>query len=230
MPSNWMPPWSDSRRDSVSRSETRLLKRIDWSRIFSMKRWCVAGSMSRSSISVSTNPRIAASGVLSSCEMLATKSRRTPSSWRRSLTSCSTTTAPTRSPLAFLSGEPMTWMTWSFCIFVMRASDTRTRSSFIASLSASLTSTTRVTSQMRRPCELVASMPRIASAALLTCTTTSSRSTATTPSTMLARMAKVTLRSAVMVSICDLSWPVIALSAPASAPISSLRLTRMGWL
>ena len=49
------------------------------------------------SSSVSTKPLIEVTGVLSSCETLATKSRRTASSRLRRVTSLSTTTAPTDS-------------------------------------------------------------------------------------------------------------------------------------
>ena len=63
------------------------------------KRCAPPGRPARRPRSVSTKPLIEVTGVLSSCETLATKSRRTVSSRLSRVTSLSTTTAPTSSPL-----------------------------------------------------------------------------------------------------------------------------------
>ena len=81
-------------RASFSKSSVKTARRVAWSRMISRKRRLLRGSSSAPESSVSAKPWIAVRGVLNSCETLATKSWRTRSRRRSSVTSCSTTTAP----------------------------------------------------------------------------------------------------------------------------------------
>src|SRR5215831_3179636 len=83
----------DSYRDRSSRSSTiRCMRRV-FASIVSRKRSRLSFGSSRSR-SVSANPAMTVSGVLSSCDTLATKSRRIVSSLRRVVRSWTATTAP----------------------------------------------------------------------------------------------------------------------------------------
>ena len=94
MRSGALPP---SMRESSSRSSIRASSRRALARITSID--CTArGSAGGASASRSAKPRIAVSGVFSSCDALATKSRRIASTRRSSVTSWKTATAPGRPP------------------------------------------------------------------------------------------------------------------------------------
>ena len=71
----------DSSSDNTSKSEAMLLSLAAWALIISRNFRLFAGSSSAPSSSVSAYPRMAVSGVRSSCETLATKSLRMFSSW-----------------------------------------------------------------------------------------------------------------------------------------------------
>ncbi len=148
----------DSRRDSDRRSVTRLDIRSAWRPILARKRWRSSASISGSSISVSTSPRIAVTGVLSSCETLATKSRRTVSRRRSRVTSWSTRTAPPRVPPAALSGDECRSRKRSV-VSGSRATRCSTSSLRRVSASISVASRIRVTSQIGRPCASSGSAP-----------------------------------------------------------------------
>src|SRR5439155_1601374 len=98
-----------SRSDSVSRSSIRRPRRSAWRSITDRKRRAVGRSSPGGPSSVSAYPLIAVSGVRSSCETLATKSRRTTSRRRSSVTSCRTRTKPKGRPSASRSGAAFTW-------------------------------------------------------------------------------------------------------------------------
>ena len=91
--SDWGTHPPDSRRDRSSRSSTSCWRRTVLRQMRSRKLWrrSSGGSSSRR---VSENPRTAVSGVLSSWDALATKSLRTSSRRRISLTSTKVMTAP----------------------------------------------------------------------------------------------------------------------------------------
>ena len=83
----------DSIRERSRRSSTRCCIRRELFRIV-VRNWRSSASSGRSVRIVSAYPEIEVSGVLSSWETLATKSRRTASSRRISVTSCRTSRAP----------------------------------------------------------------------------------------------------------------------------------------
>ena len=70
--------------------------RSAWPEMMRTKRCAASGSSRAPSSRVSAKPLMEVTGVLSSCETLATKSRRTASRRLSRVTSLSTTTAPTR--------------------------------------------------------------------------------------------------------------------------------------
>ena len=101
--------------------------------------------------SVSAKPRIAVSGVLSSCETLATKSRRMRSRRRISVTSWSTATTPRSGPLAGKAhGVELEVPRLGAPPWRRRSTDRR-RPAPRPSAIASCTSTRRTTSQCGRP-------------------------------------------------------------------------------
>ena len=89
-----------SRRLSSRRSSIRVAIRSAWVRILPRNLWAVSGCSIAPSSRASTNPRIEVSGVRSSWEAFATKSRRMSSTLRRSVASLNVRTAPCGAPSA----------------------------------------------------------------------------------------------------------------------------------
>ena len=191
------------------------------------KRRAASGSSSAPSSSVSAKPLIEVTGVLSSCETLATKSRRTASSLLRRVTSFSTTTAPTSSPSSSpCSNVPLAWRLRS------SAPTRMTMSASTGLWPPSVCATTcwrsglRTTSWMDLPSAAAGSVSSRRAAAALTAITRSSVSTARTPSTMLASTASRSLRSCVSRRSLSSSSSAIWLMLSATEANSSTRGTK----
>ncbi len=86
----------DSMRDRSRRSSIRACIRSTFARMRAVNS-VACSSGSSPSASASAKPRRLVIGVFSSCDTLATKSRRTPSSWRVRVTSWMATRAPSSS-------------------------------------------------------------------------------------------------------------------------------------
>ena len=190
-------------------------------------RRAASGSSRAPSSSVSAKPLIEVTGVLSSWETFATKSRLTASSRLRRVTSLSTTTAPTTLSVS-----------WSACSSVPLACRSRSSAPTRITTSAStgrcppsVCATTRwrsglrTTSWMDLPSASAGLVSSRRAAAALTAIRRSSVSTASTPSTMLESTASRSLRSWVSVRSLSSSSDAIWLRLSATTANSSVRGT-----
>ena len=100
------PSTPRSRLESASRSSMIEFRRSACPAMMRRNRRPASGSSIAPSASVSAKPLIDVTGVLSSCDTLATKSLRTASRRRRRVTSFTTTTAPATAPSSVCSSEP----------------------------------------------------------------------------------------------------------------------------
>src|SRR5437867_783991 len=140
-------PCSTAARSRRSSMRARSLSACRW--MTRTNSAAVSGSRRPPSRSVSAYPLIAVSGVLSSCDTLATNSRLTLSSLFSSLTSWNTATAPTVSPDSLIEAR-LAWITlsWAPPRAISRVTgSSASRADSIASCSAG----TRAVSSGRRP-------------------------------------------------------------------------------
>ena len=177
---------------------------------------------------VSTKPLMLVIGVLSSCDTLATKSRRMFSSRRIWVMSFSTTSMPRSRPAAFRRAVAVPCRKRS-------ASPRSTISPVVgsafdmASVSRRCSPTLRITSCTVRPRACAAGTPRSASAAGFMAMTWACGSSASTPSCMLTRIASCSLRCCVTTLIWSSSCAAMLLSVAARLPISGVSGMRIWW-
>ena len=160
-------------------------------------------------------------GVFSSWETLATKSRLTCSSLLSRLISFRTIRVRVVGPSSPLSLTPWTWTNRFLSLPTSSISLSITSSDFIVFLRRSVSLELLTSSVNGLPNSISRSMPRSLAAASLKVIIRPSSSMATTPSTILVRMASRSFRCLRIVMMRASSWLAISLRVSASEPVSS---------
>ena len=212
---------SCSIRDRLSRSEMMALSRSACLWMMDRNRCASSRSSGGFSCSVSTKPLMLVMGVRSSCETLATKSRRMFSRRRNRVTSLSTSSAPRRSPRGPCRPVACTCRYVSFSRLRTMSPSTGPSPRSASSVS-SRRSGLRTTSCTLRPSACSGASPSRRAPARFRPSTVSSVSMASTPSTMELSTASSSLRCFSTVAMRSCSCAAMRFMASASAPISSL--------